>query len=238
METNKFYNGFLDYFLNKFGIFPKKKLIFNYFLCVESRYRTFYQSNWDEGYVKKDDLADTGFFSIREKDIVACFCCGKMICDWEFKDDPYIEHAKFSPDCLLVSLNKDILNERKEIFNEEANKVVEKWFFHRDREVSDFTSDLQATGYSNADIKYLYYERYNKKKIPFETPDDAICEFKKKKTPEKEVPHPCVICMTREISVVFLKCGHVICCSFCAPCMEKCPLCGCEILGCSKIYLS
>ncbi len=48
----------------------------------------------------------------------------------------------------------------------------------------------------------------------------------------------CKICMDREIGVVFLPCGHLICCIQCAPALKDCPLCRQPIHGTVKTYMS
>jgi len=48
----------------------------------------------------------------------------------------------------------------------------------------------------------------------------------------------CRICMDKEISVVFLPCGHLICCVQCAPSLRDCPLCRQSIHGTVKTYMS
>lgn len=44
----------------------------------------------------------------------------------------------------------------------------------------------------------------------------------------------CVICMEKMSSVLYLKCGHVCCCSECAPTVQLCPMCRSPI---QKIFL-
>ncbi|XP_040567805.1 death-associated inhibitor of apoptosis 2 [Lepeophtheirus salmonis] len=48
----------------------------------------------------------------------------------------------------------------------------------------------------------------------------------------------CKICMDNEIGVVFLPCGHLICCTSCAPALQDCPLCRTSIKGTVKTYMS
>jgi hypothetical protein len=48
----------------------------------------------------------------------------------------------------------------------------------------------------------------------------------------------CKICMDNEIGVVFLPCGHFICCVKCAPSLRDCPYCRQAIHGTVKTYMS
>uniref|UniRef100_T1IM88 RING-type domain-containing protein n=1 Tax=Strigamia maritima TaxID=126957 RepID=T1IM88_STRMM len=45
----------------------------------------------------------------------------------------------------------------------------------------------------------------------------------------------CKICMDNDIGVVFLPCGHLICCPKCAPSLKDCPLCRKEIRGTNHV---
>ncbi|VDI35380.1 baculoviral IAP repeat-containing protein 7/8, partial [Mytilus galloprovincialis] len=41
----------------------------------------------------------------------------------------------------------------------------------------------------------------------------------------------CKICLELEASIAFLPCGHLVCCSDCAPAMRKCPICRTYVKG-------
>lgn len=48
----------------------------------------------------------------------------------------------------------------------------------------------------------------------------------------------CKICMSDEVGVVFLPCGHLLSCVMCAPAMLTCPLCRQQIQGRIRTFLS
>ncbi|KAG5670141.1 hypothetical protein PVAND_000423 [Polypedilum vanderplanki] len=48
----------------------------------------------------------------------------------------------------------------------------------------------------------------------------------------------CKICMTEEVGVVFLPCGHLLSCVYCAPALTQCPLCREIIRGRVRTFLS
>ncbi|XP_023329577.1 uncharacterized protein LOC111702197 isoform X2 [Eurytemora carolleeae] len=48
----------------------------------------------------------------------------------------------------------------------------------------------------------------------------------------------CKVCMDGEVGVVFLPCGHLICCVSCAPSLKDCPVCRCGIQGTVRTFLS
>lgn len=48
----------------------------------------------------------------------------------------------------------------------------------------------------------------------------------------------CKICMDRDLAVVFLPCGHLATCIFCAPSLAYCPMCRVKIYANVRIFLS
>lgn len=48
----------------------------------------------------------------------------------------------------------------------------------------------------------------------------------------------CKICMAEEMGVVFLPCGHLLSCVYCAPAISQCPLCRETIRGRVRTFLS
>lgn len=48
----------------------------------------------------------------------------------------------------------------------------------------------------------------------------------------------CKICMDEEVCVAFLPCGHLVCCSTCAPALNACPICRAKIRGTVRTYMS
>lgn len=48
----------------------------------------------------------------------------------------------------------------------------------------------------------------------------------------------CKVCVDKRADVIFLPCGHMICCPQCAPAMTKCPICRKTINGQVKAYFA
>jgi hypothetical protein len=48
----------------------------------------------------------------------------------------------------------------------------------------------------------------------------------------------CKICMDEEVCVAFIPCGHLVCCSTCAPALNQCPICRAKIRGTIRTYMS
>ncbi|NWS71820.1 BIR7B protein, partial [Crotophaga sulcirostris] len=48
----------------------------------------------------------------------------------------------------------------------------------------------------------------------------------------------CKVCMDREVSVVFVPCGHLVACGECASSLRLCPICRAVIRGCVRTFMS
>lgn len=48
----------------------------------------------------------------------------------------------------------------------------------------------------------------------------------------------CKVCMDKEVSIVFIPCGHLVVCQECAPSLRKCPICRGIIKGTVRTFLS
>lgn len=48
----------------------------------------------------------------------------------------------------------------------------------------------------------------------------------------------CKVCTDKEVSVVFIPCGHLVVCKECAPSMAQCPICRSTIKGTVRTFLS
>jgi hypothetical protein len=219
--------------LNKFNVFEKTEPKFLNFVSSDIRSETFYSDVWKKSPVLVSDLVQSGFFSINDKDSVRCFCCGGGVIDWEYEDDPFIEHQKHFPDCLLVKLNKDEIDKRKKLFTNEAKNTIIEW---RSEELINTLKVVDAT---EAQIKYLLLKRFATGKGNYNYFAAAYEDFRKMENEEDPAPiTPCKVCHIREISVAFLPCGHACCCSYCAPCLQTCPIGKEQINGCVKIFLT
>lgn len=48
----------------------------------------------------------------------------------------------------------------------------------------------------------------------------------------------CKICMEKDASIAMLPCGHLCCCTDCAPAMRKCPICRQFVKGTVRTWLA
>lgn len=73
-----------------------------------NRYKTFDMCNNEILLSKRRILSEAGFVYIGDgkNDNVACFTCCQCLRFWKLDDDPWVEHAWWSPTCTYVRLVK------------------------------------------------------------------------------------------------------------------------------------
>ncbi|MES9903607.1 MAG: baculoviral IAP repeat-containing protein [Sedimenticola sp.] len=52
----------------------------------------------------KQSLAAAGLFYGGAGDIVKCFACGIRLSQWSITDSAFVEHKKYSPDCVYLNM--------------------------------------------------------------------------------------------------------------------------------------
>lgn len=72
-------------------------------------------------------------------------------------------------------------------------------------------------------------------KTPAEPVAEADLESENARLKEQRT---CKVCMDGEVGVVFLPCGHLICCVNCAPSLKDCPVCRSNIQGTVRTFMS
>ncbi|XP_006887370.1 PREDICTED: baculoviral IAP repeat-containing protein 2 [Elephantulus edwardii] len=88
---------------------------------------------------------------------------------------------------------------------------------------------IDSTLYRN-----LFVEK-NMKYIPTEDVSGLSLEEQLRRLQEERT---CKVCMDKEVSIVFIPCGHLVVCQECAPSLRKCPICRGIIKGTVRTFLS
>ncbi|XP_074072660.1 baculoviral IAP repeat-containing protein 2-like [Macrotis lagotis] len=89
----------------------------------------------------------------------------------------------------------------------------------------DFDPVLHENIFVEKNIKY----------IPTEDVSDLSIEEQLRRLQEERT---CKVCMDKEVSVVFIPCGHLVVCKECTPSLRKCPICRSTIKGTVRTFLS
>lgn len=65
------------------------------------RLESFSSSEWphDKRYISVKKLAKSGLYFTGERDVVGCAFCNIQLHDWNFGDNPVLDHHKYSPKC-------------------------------------------------------------------------------------------------------------------------------------------
>ncbi|XP_005530065.2 PREDICTED: E3 ubiquitin-protein ligase XIAP isoform X1 [Pseudopodoces humilis] len=109
---------------------------------------------------------------------------------------------------------------------------------------------LQMTGESHTSVEDLVadlsaYKENTREEEPNEIPveqDELIqlqnlylsTEEKLRRLQEEKL---CKICMAKDVSVVFIPCGHLVACKECAQLLNECPLCRTDIMKIQEIFM-
>ena len=168
-------------------------------------------------------------------DAVICFQCGLRSNSWLPIDNPWIEHSYFRPNCPFLQLSK--------------GKEFIKWAFiqvFRNLMMSNF-----AYSYSSfAKYFLIFSQRSNRDdKETCATPhfpsEKAIGERQQTEDNDDDddddlslMPKHCKICLTREIQLIFLPCGHLVSCMECSSAISKCPFCRAKIKGSARAFFT
>ncbi|EDV37204.1 uncharacterized protein Dana_GF13337, isoform A [Drosophila ananassae] len=91
--------------LDELGIQPTSQPQRPKYACIDARLRTF--SDWPIANIQPADaLAQAGLYYQKIGDQVRCFHCNIGLRSWQKEDEPWHEHAKWSPKCQFVLLAK------------------------------------------------------------------------------------------------------------------------------------
>ncbi|NXU02032.1 XIAP ligase, partial [Buphagus erythrorhynchus] len=206
--------------------------------------------------VDKEQLAEAGFYSIGKGDHVVCFHCGGGLQEWKENEDPWDQHAKWFPGCRFVSKEKGIefinnVHLRDGCRNSTVNDLLQNPLvqsaiamgFNLSEIRNTMEKRLQMTGESHTSVEDLVadlsaHKENTREEEPNEIPveqDELIhTEEKLRRLQEEKL---CKICMAKDVSVVFIPCGHLVACKECAQLLNECPLCRTDIMKIQEIFM-
>ncbi|RUS69622.1 hypothetical protein EGW08_022609, partial [Elysia chlorotica] len=67
--------------------------------------------------------------------------------------------------------------------------------------------------------------------------DEELLGSLKQKNDVLRLQTLCKICMDKEVAIVFLPCGHLVCCTECAAAMKDCPVCRSQVKGVVRAFM-
>ncbi|XP_067890182.1 baculoviral IAP repeat-containing protein 2 isoform X2 [Heterodontus francisci] len=84
----------------------------------------------------------------------------------------------------------------------------------------------------------LHEKLYVQKCLPYSASSDMLGLTMEEQLRRLQEERTCKVCMDKEVSVVFIMCGHLVVCTDCAPSLRKCPICRGTIKGTVRTFLS
>ncbi|NWX18272.1 XIAP ligase, partial [Aegotheles bennettii] len=206
--------------------------------------------------VDKEQLAEAGFYSTGNGDHVVCFHCGGGLRDWKENEDPWDQHAKWFPGCRFVRQEKgqEFINNvhLRDAYRDSTvidllqNPLVQSAIdmgFSLSEIRNTMEKRLQMSGESHTSVEDLVADLSALKEntreeepneIPVEQDELTHTEEKLRRLQEEKL---CKICMAKDISVVFIPCGHLLACKECAEALHECPLCRANIMRRQEVFM-
>lgn len=137
-----------------------------------------------------------------------CFQCGIEIYDWLTDDNPWIEHAKYAPQCLYVR------------FHQKIGFIMAAPYFRHPIVEACVTAGYEKEPVLKAVSQYLIRNDGND---AFDGP--TLCEMMYRGESEIIRSYYCNICMCRQKNTLCLPCHHLCCCWTCGQEIKRCPIC-------------
>lgn len=173
------------------------------------RMKTFEDTLYDDWEVSPIDLAVAGFYCIKEDDKVKCFCCGRILENWQENDSALGEHFRWSPSCAFV---------KKEIVRLiESNKT-------------DIAGITKLLNIPEEVLKETPREDENLLQY--------FTKLQSKSQSEEHLENGCKICLCEPVNMVFIPCRHMACCEYCSDRIGKCCICNSSIEAAIKVYVA
>ncbi|XP_009072799.1 PREDICTED: baculoviral IAP repeat-containing protein 7 [Acanthisitta chloris] len=194
----------------------------------EMRLSTF--QNWPQHTnMQPEQLARAGFFYTGEDDVVRCFHCDGGVRNWSYGDDPWSEHAKWYPGCefLLQSKGRVFVNSVRATFS--TTLLTPRLSWDQTEQDSSPSQDAveRATGTSREERQSVQQKDSDESQLSAE---EQLRRLREERT--------CKVCMDRDVSVVFVPCGHLVACGECALNLRLCPICRAVIQGSVRTFMS
>lgn len=217
--------------LTTLGIEASTNVIYPKYTLVDKRMESF--KDWPISIKQKPkDLATAGFFYTGSGDQTICFHCGIGLKDWQENDEPWEEHAMWSPKCLFLRLQKG---------HEYISQVAAKYSAVL---VNRKTSSDSSATETNGTLESSTCSSLN---INIPDPKATVVSNQKNRVQTKDrydeeygngnVPL-CGICYVNERSVLYLPCRHMIACVDCGTTASTCPVCRGEVKAYVKAIMS
>uniref|UniRef100_A0A8D2NNR9 RING-type E3 ubiquitin transferase n=1 Tax=Zosterops lateralis melanops TaxID=1220523 RepID=A0A8D2NNR9_ZOSLA len=201
----------------------------------EMRLSTF--ENWPQNSnMHPEQLARAGFFYTGQGDVVRCFYCDGGVRSWSIGDDPWREHAKWYPECefLLHSRGREFVSSVQATFSTTLLAPVSHEYF-----VCSGLGLVDGRVLNTCFFLYRFqrhsWDQTEQDSSPSQEESQLSTEEQLRRLQEERM---CKVCMDKDVSVVFVPCGHLVACEECALNLRLCPICRAVIRGSVRAFMS
>lgn len=187
---------------------------------TEARLKTF--GDWPPGLAQRPaQLAEAGFFYMKTGDRVKCFSCDGALRNWEPNDDPWVEHARWFSRCSFLLSMK----------GEAYVRDIHDTFQNKDPVCGPMSKAQQEP-------EEKIEEPEDGASIGTSSPPESLSSGSPGSTSSVKDASLCKICYDQQMGIVFLPCGHSLCCPSCAQAFSTCPLCRKTIQATVRAFFS
>jgi len=230
------------------------------YATLDSRLKTF--QDWPALCQQPQELAEAGFYYNGCSDKVRCFYCDGGLYNWQPKDIPWVEHARWFSKCAFVRLFKG-----DKFISDSSSGVLQDSIELKEKTLQavmnlDIVRETLALGISPTRVQMILREKWDSIESKYSSSQQQLtpnalnvqqCQEKEEtfknavtcnlleleqENQRLKTEHSCKICMDKDIGVAFLPCGHLISCLACVLALTICPLCRQPITATVKTYMS
>ena len=184
-------------------------------------------------------------------DHVLCFSCDGGLKNWDPKDEPWTEHAKWFDQCPYLNLmmprdfienavrERDAPVKADPIPNNVRSQMPESSVNHNVMQEQQSQSNIGQIKGGNASFEVNKEKIPKKSKQSHDLVEDEIDPEKLKEENERlKDEKACRICYIEDRNIVFLPCGHLVTCPSCASAVNNCPVCRSTITNTIRVFQS
>ncbi|NXB97235.1 BIR protein, partial [Vidua chalybeata] len=132
---------------------------------------------------------------------------------------------------VITELEHDVIKQKTQI-PLQARELIDTILVKGNEAASIFRNCLQDCD------PVLYKDLFVEKTIKYVPTEDVSGLPMEEQLRRLQEERTCKVCMDKEVSIVFIPCGHLVVCKECAPSLRKCPICRGTIKGTVRTFLS
>ncbi|KAK7503063.1 hypothetical protein BaRGS_00005689 [Batillaria attramentaria] len=205
---------------------------------------------------RPEQLSQAGLYYIGDSDKTKCFHCDGLLYNWEPDDDPFVEHARWFPQCQYIRLIKGddfVSNVQSGKVQDESvlqtpavlavlseghsvEKVQRAINALKEREGASVVITATKLLETVMDLDTQWMDMHSH--VPDSLASSADVEQLQKENESLRDKQLCKICMERDVEVIFYPCKHFVCCAMCGTAVSSCPICRQPIQSVDKVFMA